>query len=431
MKNEYDELLEKIKDLLDILAREERVLQIIKDELLDIKERYATPRKTDFGMDEGDIAVVDLIVNDSNIITISHRGYIKRTPAIEFRTQARGGKGLKGMETREAVDKDTENDFVEHLFAATAHDYLMFFTDTGRLYVERVYQIPEGSRTAKGRSIKNLLNLKPEEKIASVLRIEAHGNEDKTATFVEDKFVLFATRSGKVKKTKLSDFRNFRKDGIIAIRIEEENKLTHVVLTNGSDDISMVTNRGYAVRCNESTIRPMGRGSAGVRGIRPRPGDYLVGLTVVDDSTHFLVVSEKGLGKRTPFEDYPTKGRGGKGVITMRVTEKTGAVTAAIRVAETDELMLMTNTGQSVRIRVADIRITGRNASGVKLMNLKTGEVIQDIALVANDDEDEIEVAALPETDPSEIEEEIIDDLEEEDDDDIAEEEEEDDEEEK
>ena len=186
----------------------------------------------------------------------------------------------------------------------------------------------------------------------------------------------------------------------------------------------MVTNRGYAVRCNESTIRPMGRSSAGVRGIRPRPGDYLVGLTVVDDSTHFLVVSENGLGKRTPFEDYPTKGRGGKGVITMRVTEKTGAVIGALRVAETDELMLMTTTGQSVRIRAADIRITGRNASGVKLMDLKAGETIQDISLVVNDDEDETEVAALPETDPSEIEEEIVDDLEEDEDEVDAEEEE-------
>ena len=182
----------------------------------------------------------------------------------------------------------------------------------------------------------------------------------------------------------------------------------------------MVTNRGYAVRCNENTIRPMGRGSAGVRGIRPRPGDYLVGLTVVDDSKHFLVVSERGLGKRTPFGDYPTKGRGGKGVITMRVTEKTGLVTAGLRVGDGDDIMLMTNTGQSVRIRVSDIRITGRNASGVKLMNLKEGETIQDLALVVRDgdEEDDIEVAALPETDPSEVEEEIIDDLEEEDDDD-------------
>ena len=421
IKADYDALLDTIKDLLDILAREERVLQIIKDELQEVKAKHGTPRRTDFGAaEEGEIANVDLIANDSNIITITHRGYIKRTPAIEFRTQARGGKGLKGMEVREAPDKDDENDFVEHLFAATAHDYLMFFTDTGRVYVERVYQIPEGSRISKGRSIKNLLNLRPEEKIASVLRIEAQGREDKDATFVDTLFVLFATHSGKVKKTKLSDFRNYRKDGIIAIRIEEGNSLTHVVLTDGNNDISMVTNRGYAVRCNENTIRPMGRGSAGVRGIRPRPGDYLVGLTVVDDSKHFLVVSERGLGKRTPFGDYPTKGRGGKGVITMRVTEKTGLVTAGLRVGDGDDIMLMTNTGQSVRIRVSDIRITGRNASGVKLMNLKEGETIQDLALVVRDgdEEDDIEVAALPETDPSEVEEEIIDDLEEDDDDD-------------
>ena len=182
VKNEYDELLERIKDLLDILAREERVLQIIKDELLEVKEKYATPRKTDFGIDDGEINVVDLIANESNLITISHRGYIKRTLASEYRTQARGGKGLKGMETREAADKDDEDDFVEHLFAATAHDYLMFFTDTGRVYVGSVFPIPEGSCIAKGRSIKNLLNLQPEEKIASVLRIEAVGNEDKDAT---------------------------------------------------------------------------------------------------------------------------------------------------------------------------------------------------------------------------------------------------------
>lgn len=426
IKADYDALLETIKDLLDILAREERVLQIIKDELQEVKAKHGTPRRTDFAAaEEGEIANVDLIANDANIITITHRGYIKRTPAVDYRTQARGGKGLKGMETRETADDD-ENDFVEHLFAATAHDYLMFFTDTGRVYVERVYQIPEGGRTSKGRSIKNLLNLRPEEKIASVLRIEAHGREDKDATFVDDLFVLFATRSGKVKKTKLSDFRNYRKDGIIAIRIEEGNELTHVVLTDGTNDISMVTNRGYAVRCSENTIRPMGRGSAGVAGIRPRPGDYLVGLTVVDDSNHFLVVSERGLGKRTPFSDYPTKGRGGKGVITMRVTEKTGLVTAGLRVGDGDDIMLMTNTGQSVRIRVSDIRITGRNASGVKLMNLKEGETIQDIALVVRDgdEDDDTEVAALPETDPNEVEEEFIDEVEEEDDEEIVDDEE-------
>ncbi|MCB1232142.1 MAG: DNA gyrase subunit A [Verrucomicrobiae bacterium] len=386
IKADYDTLLETIKDLLDILAREERVLQIIKDELQEVKAKYGTPRRTDFAEYEGEIANVDLIANESNIITISHRGYIKRTLASEYRTQARGGRGLKGMETREAVDEEDEADFVEHLFAATAHDYLMFFTDTGRVYVERVYQIPEGSRTSKGRSIKNLLSLQPEEKIAATLRIIAVGQEDKDATFVPDQFVLFATRSGKVKKTCLSDFRNYRKDGIIAIKIEEENELIDVKLTNGEDEICLVTNQGYCVRCKETDIRPMGRPSAGVMGIRPRGDDYLVSLTVVEEGAQLLVASERGLGKRTNFDEYPTKGRGGKGVITMNVTDKTGAVIGALKVTEEDEIMLMTDAGQSVRIRAAEARLTGRNAQGVKLMNLREGESIQDIARVVTDD---------------------------------------------
>ncbi|MDF1741870.1 MAG: DNA gyrase subunit A [Verrucomicrobiales bacterium] len=388
IKADYDELIETIKDLLDIIAREERVLQIIKDELREIQEKWATPRKTDFAEYDGEIANVDLIANESNMITISHRGYIKRTLSTEFRTQARGGKGLKGMETREVVDEE-EADFVEHLFAATSHDYLMFFTNTGRVYIERVYQIPEGSRIAKGRSIKNLLSLKPDESIASVLRIVAVGNEDKDATFVDDQFVLFATRSGKVKKTKLSDFRNFRKDGIIAIKIEEGNELIDVKMTDGSDDISLVTSKGYAVRTNESNIRSMGRPSSGVAGIRPGDDDFLVSLAVVDSSEQLLVVSEKGLGKRTPFEDYPTKGRGGKGVITMKVTEKTGRVVKALRVSENDDIMLMTNKGQSVRIKASSARLTGRNAQGVILMKTKDGESIQDIARVVNDEEED------------------------------------------
>ena len=395
VKGEYDELLEKIKDLLDILAREERVLQIIKDELLEIRERYATPRRTDFAPDEGEIAVVDLIANESNIITITHRGYIKRTPSTEYRTQARGGKGLKGMETREAIDDEEASDFVEILFAATAHDYLMFFTDTGRVYVERVYQIPEGSRTSKGRSIKNLLSLQPDEKVAATLRIEAVGNEDKDATFVEDRYVFFATRSGKVKKTRLSDFRNYRKDGIIAIKIEEGNELIGVKLTEGDDDISLVTNQGYSVRCRETDIRPMGRPSSGVAGIRPREEDYVVALEVVkegdDESAQLLVASEKGLGKRTPFSEYPTKGRGGKGILTMKLTERTGSLVRALKVGDEDEIMVMTDAGQSVRMRVETVSVLGRSTQGVKLMNLKEGETIQDVARVVKDeDEDEI-----------------------------------------
>ncbi len=387
VKNEYDELLERIRDLLDILAREERVLSIIKEELQEVKTKYGTPRLTDFAHDEGEIATVDLIANESNIITISHRGYINRTLATEYRTQARGGKGLKGMETREAREEDEVEDFVEHLFTATAHDYLMFFTDTGRVFVERVFQIPEGSRTSKGRSIKNLLNLQNDEKVASVLRIVAQGAEDKDATFVEDQFVFFATRSGKVKKTKLSDFRNFRKDGIKAINIEEGNTLIDVKLTTGDNEVVLVTNSGFCVRCSEDTVRSMGRTSTGVMGIRPGDDDFLVSLEVVESEHQLLVISENGIGKRTPFEDYPTRGRGGKGVITMKVTEKTGKVISAVKVNEDDELMLMTNAGQSVRIKAEEARLAGRNTSGVILMKTKEGELIQDVALVVNDDE--------------------------------------------
>ena len=380
IRDKYGAVLEDIKDLLDILAHEERVLAIIREELLIIKEKYGTPRKTGFAAEEGSVEDIDLIANDASVITISHRGYIKRTAMTEFRTQGRGGKGLKGMETREAEDAEDEADFVEQIYSVTAHDYLLFFTDTGRVYVERAFQIPEMSRTAKGRSIKNFLNLRPEEKIASTLRVEAVRTEDGTdITWEQERFVLFATKDGTVKKTALGDFRNFRKDGIIAIRIDEGNTLLGVKLTNGENDVCLVTRNGYCVRCNESTIRSMGRPSRGVAGIRPREGDYVVGIAIVDENSKFLVASEKGLGKRTPFEDYPTKGRGGKGVITMKTTEKTGLVAAALAVSDDEDIMLMTSSGQSVRIPASTVSIVGRATQGVRLMSLKEGEIIQDI----------------------------------------------------
>ncbi|MGY8689392.1 MAG: DNA gyrase C-terminal beta-propeller domain-containing protein, partial [Verrucomicrobiales bacterium] len=232
-------------------------------------------------------------------ITISHRGFIKRTPAIDYRTQGRGGKGLKGMETRDAQTDEEESDFVQHLFSGTAHDYLLFFTNTGRLFVERVYVIPEMARTAKGRSIKNLLDLRENEKIASVLRLEAVLEEDGDKTWEQEGFVLFATRDGTVKKTTLTDYKNYRKGGLNAITIEEGNELIGVRLTTGEDDICLVTRDGLCVRTSESTIRSMGRTAKGVAGIRPRGEDYVVSLTIVDKSAQFLVASEKGLGKRT------------------------------------------------------------------------------------------------------------------------------------
>ncbi len=387
---EYADVLATIEDLLDILAKEQRVLDIIKNELLAIKDRYATPRRTNIEPDFGEMNVVDFIANDSNIITISHHGFIKRTPATEYRTQARGGKGLKGMVTRAAAHEDDEADFVERLFSAAAHDYLMFFTNTGRVYVERVYQLPEAPRTSRGRSIRNLLNLKPEEKIAAVLRVEMTLDDegDDVTWQQQDKFVLFGTRDGTVKKTALADFKNHRKDGIIAIRIDEGNELIGVVLTTGDDEILLVTRNGLCLRTNEQDIRPTGRPARGVTGIRPRGNDYVVALCIRGGEAQLLVVSENGLGKRTPPDEYRFTKRGGKGVVTMNITAKTGAVVGGLMVEETDELMLMTTTGQSVRIRAVDVRQTGRAAQGVKLMNLRDGEKIQDVANVVADEDD-------------------------------------------
>jgi DNA gyrase subunit A len=396
LEADYNSLLSTIQDLMDILAKESRVLTLIKDELIALKDKHGTERLTKIEAAEGEINIEDLIANQANIVTITHRGFIKRTLSTEYRTQARGGKGLKGMETREASGEDDAADFVEHLFAASAHDYLMFFTNTGRVYVERVYQIPEMARTGKGRSIKNLLNLRAEEKIAAVLRLVA-GGDHAEGVWRSDRFVLFATKDGTVKKTELADFKNIRKDGIIAIKIDEGNDLIQVILTDGTSQISLVTSEGMCVRCEETDIRAMGRAAAGVMGIRPSATDYVVSLTAVDHTAQLLVVSENGLGKRTPFEEYRKTNRGAKGVTTMNITEKTGNVVAAMAVHEDDELMLMTSTGQSVRIRVADIRQTGRNAQGVKLMNLGEGETVQDVAKVIPDEDDKVVADAIAE----------------------------------
>ncbi|MEP4078514.1 DNA gyrase subunit A [Haloferula sp.] len=386
IKGEYDAIIEEIKDLMDILEKESRVLAIIKEELRAIQEKHATPRRCPILPDEGEIAIEDLIANDGMIVTLSHRGYVKRTAANEYRVQGRGGKGVRGMETRNPKDDD-DKDFVEQLFSVQAHDYLMFFTNTGRVYVERVYGIPEASRAAKGRSIKNVLNLQPDENIAAMLRLERTVDEDgNDITFREDAgYVLFATRSGKVKKTPLNDFRNYRKDGIIAIRLEEENVLIDVRLTTGKDEAILVTRKGLSLRFPEEQSRAMGRATAGVAGIKPGEGDYVVGLSIVSDDSTLLVASENGIGKRTPFGEYRSQTRGGKGIITMKVGEKTGEVVRAVSVEEDDELMLMTSGGQSIRIRVAEVREAGRNTMGVKLLSLKDGEKLQDIARVIPD----------------------------------------------
>ncbi|MFZ4681702.1 MAG: DNA gyrase subunit A [Terrimicrobiaceae bacterium] len=390
IKAEYDALVETIKDLLDILAKEKRVLKIITDELRELQKKYATERRTQIVPAEGEMAIEDLIANEGVIVTLTHNGFIKRTLVSAYRAQKRGGKGVIGMTAREA-EKEEDSDFVELLFTATTHDYLLFITQSGRCYVERVFEIPEGSRASKGRSIANFLELRPEEKIAATIRIQGQKTDEET--WNENLHVVFATRSGIVKKSNLNDFKNIRKGGIIAIQIEEGDRLIDCKLTTGQNEIVLITHEGMSIRFNEEELRDQGRNTVGVWGIRPDKGDFIVGVALVDPEAMLLVAGENGLGKRTSFEEYRLQARGGKGIITMKTNEKTGGVAGALTVRSTDELMLITNKGKLVRTKVGGIRETGRNAQGVILINMRDGEILQAIAPVVSDVDDEDETA--------------------------------------
>jgi DNA gyrase subunit A len=396
VEGEYKELLERIKDLLDILSKESRVMTIIKNELKVIKEKYATPRKSQIVPDEGEIAIEDLIVNEGVIITLTHNGLIKRTNVSSYRSQRRGGKGVIGMTTREAAT-DEDKDFIEHLFTASTHDYLMFFTNTGRVYVERVHEIPDMGRAAKGRSIANLLELKAGENVAALIRVLSKTNSDKEdITWQQEGYVFFATKQGTVKKTALADFANVRKGGIIAIGIDQGDNLIEVKLTTGKDKVVLITRDGMSISFEEEDARPMGRPAGGVRGINLYKGDAVVALSVVVPDAKLLVAGENGIGKRTDFEEYRIQSRGGKGIITMKTNEKTGAVVGALTVRDTDEIMLITFKGQMVRISVNGIREAGRNTQGVKLINLESGDKLQAIAPVVGEDKEDSAVEAEP-----------------------------------
>jgi DNA gyrase subunit A len=297
------------------------------------------------------------------------------------------------MATREAQMEGEEGDFVEHLFTASTHDSLMFFTQTGRCYVEKVYEIPEMSRSSKGRSIANLLELRPEEKIAATLRIEAKKEEGSTeeTTWNPSLHIMFATRHGLVKKTNLSEFANVRRGGIIAIQIEQDDELIDALLTNGSEEVVLITKQGMSIRFSEDDARDMGRNAIGVWGIRPDAEDEVVGIAKVVADAKLLVAGANGIGKRTDFEEYRLQSRGGKGIITMKTGDRTGEVIGALSVHEADEVMLITTGGQMVRLRVSEIRETGRNTMGVKLINLIEGEKLQDIAPVVSQEDLETE----------------------------------------
>jgi DNA gyrase subunit A len=371
IEEEYAALMELIAYLRDILENEHRLLEVIKEELLEMKEKYGNPRRSEILAVDGDLSMEDIIPNEGCMITITHKGFMKRTSLDEYRSQKRGGKGVIGS-------GQYEDDFVEHLFTASTHDNIMFFMNSGRVYVEKVYNLPEGSRTAKGRAIANILELQKGEKIAAMICVDNFEESEQR--------IVLATEKGVTKKTMLSDYRNHRKGGLIGINIDEGDNLIGARLTNGSNDIVLVTSNAQSIRFPETDLRDQGRATRGVRGIKLKnEKDKVVAIEIVDDEAKLLIAGANGLGKRTDFSDYRTQSRGGSGIIAI----KSDKVVGALSVTDADEIMMFTKKGQAVRSPIADVRITGRAASGVKLVNLADKDALIGISKVVASEEEE------------------------------------------
>ncbi len=383
IRDEYDAIMKEIEDLEDILANESRRFQIIKDELIEVKERYGDERRTEIDYSGGEMSIEDIIPNESVVLTISHAGYIKRTSLSEYKIQSRGGVGNKAATTRDA-------DFLEYIVSATNHQYMLFFTEKGRCYWLRVFEIPEGSKTAKGRAVQNLINIEPDDKIKAYIRT----NNLKDSEYVNQMSVVMVTKNGTIKKTSLEAYSRPRVNGVNAIEIRDNDQLLGAYLTNGSSQIMIATKNGKCIRFPEEKVREVGRGSIGVRGISMDENDEAIGMIVVNDleTETVLVVSEKGYGKRTAVLDYRETNRGGKGVITLNITEKTGNLIAIQNVTDEDGLMIINKSGVAIRMNMNEMRVMGRNTQGVKLINLKKNDEIAAIAKVEMDKEVEEEI---------------------------------------
>ena len=387
LRAEYTDLMALITDLKEILSNEDRRMQIIKDELQYIKDKYGDARKSRIEYAASEMRMEDLIPDEEVVVTISHAGYIKRTSLNEFKVQNRGGMGSKGSTTR-------DKDFLEHLFVATNHNYLLIFTEKGRCFWMRVYEIPEGNKTSKGRAIQNLLNIEQDDKVKAYVKVQDLTDKE----YVENNFIIMCTKEGIIKKTSLEAYSRPRTNGINAITIRENDELLEAKLTNGSDEIVLATRYGRAIRFNEEKVRPMGRNASGVRGVTLLgEDDAVVGMVCVkDDKTTVLVVSEKGYGKRSFLNDpedgepvYRITNRGGKGVKTINVTEKTGPLTSIKTVTDEDDLMIITRSGVTIRMHIDTLRVMGRAAQGVRLINLKGSSAIAAVARVPRSDDDE------------------------------------------
>ena len=382
IRAEYEEIMALIKDLEDILTNEPRRYQIIKDELLEIKEKYGDERRSEIDYSGGEMSIEDLIPDEKVVLTISHAGYIKRTPLSEYKVQSRGGVGNKAATTRDA-------DFLEYIVSATNHQYMMFFTEKGKCFWLRVFEIPEGSKTAKGRAVQNLINIEPDDKIRAYIRT----NDLKDVDYVNSMYVVMVTKNGIIKKTSLEQYSRPRVNGINAIEIREDDQLLEAKLTTGTSEIMIATKGGKCIRFPEEKVRAVGRSSIGVRGVDLSDGDEVIGMIVVNDIQNetVLVVSEKGYGKRTAVEDYRITNRGGKGVITLNITDKTGNLIAIQSVTDEDGLMIINKSGVAIRMGMDDLRVMGRNTQGVRMINLKNNDEIAAVAKVMMDKEVEEE----------------------------------------
>ena len=378
IQNEYNEVKALIARLLEILGSEPIRMNIIKDELLEIQERYGDERRTEVVHNEEDITLEDMIPNEEMVITISNQGYIKRTSLSEYRTQGRGGIGSKAASTK-------EDDFTEHLFIAHAHNYLLIFTELGKVYWKKAYEIPEGNKTSKGRAIQNLLNIEAGDNVRAVLNVKNLEDEE----YINNNFVILCTEKGIIKKTSLEAYSRPRANGITAISIHEGDRLLEAAMTNGKNHIVIAKSGGKAVHFNEDDVRPMGRTASGVRGVTLDSGDEkVVGMVCITrDDANLLVVSEKGYGKRSDMGDYRITRRGGKGVKTINVTEKTGKLVAIKEVGDKDELMIINKSGISIRIAVEQLRVMGRATQGVRLIKLNDDDSISSVEKIENIDE--------------------------------------------
>ena len=379
LREEYDELQKTIKGYKELLDSKPKRMSLIKEELSDIKEKYGDERRSEIEYAGGDFRVEDIIPDEKVVITISHAGYIKRTPLTEYKTQHRGGVGQKATKTR-------DEDFLEDLFVGTNHQYMLFFTQKGKCFWMRVFEIPEGSKNSKGRAIQNLINIEQDDRVKAFICTQDLKDED----YVNNHYVIMATKMGQVKKTSLEQYSRPRSNGINAITIKEDDELLEAKLTNGNSQIMLAVKSGKAIRFEEGKTRPMGRNASGVRGIRLKDNkDEVVGMISVNDmDANILVVSENGFGKRSSLEDYRLTNRGGKGVKTISITEKTGKLVTLKSVSDSDDLMIINKSGIAIRMQVEDLRVMGRATQGVKVISLKDGDSIAAVAKVMKDDDD-------------------------------------------